>query len=156
MDADAVWKTSMETNIQKISTDVSHLVKEITELKTLKPELEKYTVQLRNDLNIEIQNAVTAEVAARQPLPDTDGDQPIVGVQPVTMNEAVRPPVFFQKPPKYKEGDDPETFILFYDLLANGNKWTELESAQRLPTYFPLSLLPWYISPGGRHQNELW
>ena len=60
--------------------------------------------------------------------------------------ENTRAPSFFQKPPKYREGDDPETFVMFYDLLATSNKWTELESAQRLPTYFPLTLLPWYIS----------
>ena len=146
MDAEAAWKTNMETNVQKISTDVAQVASHVNELRNLKSELETYTAQLRNDLDAEIQNAVTAEVAARQPLPDSEADHTAAMVQPVMMTEGIRPPAFFQKPPKYKEGEDPETFILFYDLLANGNKWTELESAQRLPTYFPLSLLPWYIS----------
>ena len=141
-----MWKNTMENNIQKLGEDIARLTKDMVDTRTLKVEFDQLAIQMRGELQVEVDKVVKVSMGAMQPLPDHEQSSMRENEYTKGANFHPRQPVFFQKPPRYREGEDPETFILFYELLANGNQWSDLERAQRLPTYFPLSMLPWYIS----------
>ena len=124
----------MEINIQKVHDDVANVSKEIEDLKLMPGRLTHFVETTKIELSAEIDNAIEGVVARLTPTDDVSHHR-------VLTNSAT----FFQKPPKYKEGEDPETFVAYYELLARGNKWNHREMAERLPTYLPLSMLSWYL-----------
>ena len=149
MDADATWRNSIDAKIVKISEDVGKVASSSVNAVTLRSEFDKLADQMRSELRREVEEVVKINMAQLQTLPDNDNQAAAVNA-----NGNVRTPLFFQKPPRYREGEDPETFILFYELLANGNQWSMLERTERLPTYFPISMLPWFISLADDVKND--
>ena len=134
MTAEEKWKNDVEINIQKVHDDVANVSKEIEDLKLMPGQLTHFVETTKIELRAEIENAIEGVVARLTPTDDVSHHR-------VLTNSAT----FFQKPPKYKEGEDPETFVAYYELLARGNKWNHREMAERLPTYLPLSMLSWYL-----------
>ncbi len=58
----------------------------------------------------------------------------------------MQPKSYIKKPPKYQEGDDPEIFMIQFNLACDGKNWDHGMKLKFLPQSFPLSVLPWYIS----------
>ena len=50
-----------------------------------------------------------------------------------------------QQPPRYQEGDDPETYILQYRLVCESNGWDNDTLRRKFPANLPATLLPWFI-----------
>ena len=133
MTAEENWKSSIEANVQKALAEVGKANKRLTEINDMREQLERFADNTKAELEANTRVALDEAIANLQLNAGT------------VIRPAPPPAVFFQKPPKYKEGEDPETFINFYELLAKGNRWDDQEMAERLPTYFPLSLLSWYL-----------
>ena len=74
MAEEANWWSELETNIQKLTVEVSRIGTEFTKLQNLRADLDKFADQIRAEVNHQIDETVHVKVATMQPLPVSDTD----------------------------------------------------------------------------------
>ena len=77
-----------------------------------------------------------------------DNDQPITSVavhvvKNVPQQNTEPKDYYICKPPKYR-GENPELFLLSFDIASTANNWSKVDKLKYLPSSFPPSLMAWY------------
>ena len=133
--AEADWRNSVDASIHGLLVDMNSM-------SNIKTNLEGYVqnveAELKRDVTVQMNERLTA-IEGRIPNEQEYRD--------VIAHEVRRQPITVptQPPPRYQEGDDPETYILQYRLICESNGWDNDILCRLFPANLPATLLPWFI-----------
>ena len=122
---------------------IKTLLNEKTDITDIKQQLATFANKLESDLisqmndnlarnleNIELENR---RIMQERNVTDTGPPAPVV-----------IPPNMMQKPPRFNEGEDPESYLMQFELICSSNGWTdqqEMYETSRLLAAFRSTLV---------------
>ena len=135
--AEAEWKTSVEATIKT-------LLNEKTDISDIKDQLAAFANQLESDLTSQMNDKLAVslgnlELENRRMREEQENN---INETPAPV---VIPPNMMQKPPRFSEGEDPESYLMQFELICTSNGWTDQQKCMKLPACLPPSVLPWYV-----------
>ena len=133
--AEAEWKNSVDASIHGLMVDVKSLG-------NVKTNLEGFVQNMEAELKRDVTETVNMRLNAFEGrLPDENAYREAIARE--VRRQPSGTPV--QQPPRYQEGDDPETYILQYRLVCESNGWDNDTLCRKFPANLPATLLPWFI-----------